>query len=78
MRETNETGKAQDEAADSDNSPTPAEVLDWIRVWLTHPNRDRSKFSDIAIVVLTVVIAAFAGWSAWIFEANLARCTTPR
>ena len=57
---------------------TPTQVIEWIRIWLTHPNREQSKFTDIAIVILTLLIAVAAFWSACIFQGQLneARKTT--
>jgi hypothetical protein len=55
----------------SDNPPTPNEMLEWVHTWLTQPNRERSKFTDIALVILTLIIAGAALWSAFIFQGQL-------
>jgi hypothetical protein len=50
---------------------TPTEVLEWFRVWLIHPTRERSKFTDVVMAVLTLLIAGSAIYSAWVFQAQL-------
>jgi len=68
------SARHQDELHDDNNSQrdyTPAEVIDWIRVWLTQPNRERSKFTDILLVILTLLVAVAGFWSAFIFQGQL-------
>jgi hypothetical protein len=50
---------------------TPTEAIEWLRIWLTQPNRERSKFSDIAMVALTVLVAIAAFWSVYVFQGQL-------
>jgi hypothetical protein len=56
------------------NPPTPSEFLDaafyWLRHWWNAP-REKSKAADWAMVGLTVLIAAAAFWTAFIFEDQL-------
>jgi|SRR5581483_6429967 len=70
-RATDEDALASDR---DENAPTPSEFLKLIRNWLEHywdAPREASRWTDLAMVVLTVLIAAFAGWSAWIFQGQL-------
>lgn len=57
-----------------DNSPSPSEILAIFLNWLQHywdAPREKSKWTDIATVALTLLIAVAAFWSAWVFQAQL-------
>src|SRR5581483_9072814 len=72
-RATDEDALASDR---DENAPTPSEFLKLIGNWLEHywdAPREASRWTDLTMVVLTVLIAAFAGWSAWIFQGQLAQ-----
>jgi hypothetical protein len=71
MVETQKSGSRDDESKATEENYTPADFIEWVRAWLTQANRDRSKFSDIAMVVLTVFIVIAAFWSACIFQGQL-------
>jgi hypothetical protein len=61
-------------AADRDSNPTPSEVCGLVIGFLKHywdAPRQKSKWTDIATVVLTVLIAGAAIYSAFIFQAQL-------
>jgi hypothetical protein len=62
------------EASPADDPPTPSEVLAVILNWLRHywdAPRHKAKWTDGATVILTVLIAAAAIWSALIFQGQL-------
>ncbi len=57
-----------------DSVPAPSKILATIRDWLRRYRetpRDKSKWTEIATVILTLVIAGAALWSAWIFQGQL-------
>lgn len=61
-------------ANDGDNSPTPSEWLLLIRACLkrySESPQERPKWTDVATVILTLIIAAAAIGSAWIFQGQL-------
>ncbi len=69
-------------SGNGDHDPTPAEVLtvvvrwlrdygpDWLRRYW-EKERPKSKWHEIAMVVLTVVIAGASIYSAWVFQGQL-------
>lgn len=66
------------EKRDADPSEVLAVVLKWLRDygpnWLRHywdKERPKSKWHEIAMVILTVLIAGAAIYSAWIFQGQL-------
>jgi hypothetical protein len=64
----------QSKAEDTDRQPSPAEVRDVFLIWLRNywnAPRQKSKWTEIATVVLTLLIAGAAFWSAWIFQGQL-------
>lgn len=68
-------------ADDGDREPTPGEVLTLVGKWLRHRLRlsaDKPKWTDVITAFLTVLIAAAAIVSAWLFQGQLteARKTT--
>jgi hypothetical protein len=71
MTQEQEIEQTEDKNDGTEQNYTPADVVEWVRIWLTHPHRDRSKFTDIVMVVLTVLIFAAAFWSALIFDGQL-------
>lgn len=59
---------------DSDNPPSPSESLAALVKWLRHYwdiPREKSKWTEAANVILTLLIAIAAFWSAWIFQGQL-------
>jgi hypothetical protein len=76
------TAAPKDESNNSERDPTPSEVLAIILRWLREygPNwlrrywdkeRPKSKWHEITMVILTVVIAGAAIYSAWVFQGQL-------
>jgi hypothetical protein len=63
----------QHEYKDSDYSPTPAEMVRRLTLFLRgfHLNREKPKVTDWLTVTLTVVAAMAALVSAWIFQGQL-------
>jgi hypothetical protein len=64
----------ESESDSQENAPTPSEMLGgfvhWIRGYWNAP-RQKSKWTEIVTVFLTLIIAAAAIWSAWIFQGQL-------
>ncbi len=57
------------------NPPTPSEFIVLFRDWLIHywdAPREKSKWTDVGMILLTTGIAAAAFWSAWVFNNQLA------
>ena len=72
--ENKETAEPAKQSDDGDNPISPGEFSGLVRDWFQHywdVPREKSKRTDIATVVLTAMIAVFAGWSAWIFYEQL-------
>jgi len=68
------TDEPQINPKDSDKPPWPSEVLAAVLNWLRHywdAPRTKSKWTDIATVILTLLIAIAAFWSARIFQRQL-------
>ncbi len=47
--------KPKGEDPTAEHNYTRAEIIEWFHLWLTQPNRERSKFTVIVMVVLTGV-----------------------
>jgi hypothetical protein len=64
----------QGEANSTGSAPSPSEAiaifLDWLKHYWDTP-REKSKWTEVATVVLTLLIAVAAFWSAWIFNRQL-------
>ncbi|HSY65620.1 MAG TPA: hypothetical protein VK829_13540 [Terriglobales bacterium] len=56
-----------------DYSPTPTEMLRIVRACIRgfHWHREKPKVTDVAMAVLTLLVALAAFWSAWIFDGQL-------
>lgn len=70
--DSNET--PEHKARETDNSPTPSAVLEAALIWLRsfwNAPRQKSKWTEIVTVVLTLGIAVAAFWSAFIFQGQL-------
>jgi hypothetical protein len=48
----------------------PPEIREWLRRYWDAP-RTKSKWTDVATVILTAAIAGFAGWSVYVFDGQL-------
>jgi hypothetical protein len=81
--ENNDPAPAPQNTCEEHNrDPTPSEVLniasnwlrtvgpEWVRRWLDN-ERPKSPWTDICMVVLTIVIAVAAIYSAWVFQGQL-------
>jgi hypothetical protein len=69
MKSEGKPGEGKDQSGE--HNYTPADLVEWLRIWLTDPNRERSKFVDIGMLALTFIIAVAALVSAWIFQGQL-------
>ena len=61
--------------SDENNNPIlqdefTAAVVHWLRHWWDAP-REKAKWTDVALVLLTITIAIAAFWSAYVFVGQL-------
>src|SRR5207245_4758417 len=72
--ENKETAEPAKKSDDGDNPISPGEFSDLVRAWFQHywdVPREKSKWTDIATVVLMAITAVFAALSAWFFYEQL-------
>jgi hypothetical protein len=73
------TGNPQTDGNHGDNPQPPDEALAAVLKWLRHYwdiPRQKAKWTEIATVVLILLTAIAAFWSAWIFEGQLTEMHT--
>jgi hypothetical protein len=71
MENKEHSGESKQEQDGDQDWYTDDDVIEWIRTWLTQPNRKRSTLTEVAMVVLTLLVAIAAFWSACIFQSQL-------
>jgi hypothetical protein len=65
---------SEEQASYKEHFPTPSELSLIVTSWLKsywHAPRQKSKWTEVAVVVLTLGIAIAAFWSAWMFQEQL-------
>jgi hypothetical protein len=70
MDENEESSNRSGGFDQDDRSLLPPEIRQWLTRYWDSP-RLKSKWTDIATVILTAAIAVFAGWSAYLFDGQL-------
>lgn len=68
------SGLHEDDSSQEVEPPTPTEFIDAIVYWLKHwwdAPREKSKAADWLTAIVTIIVAAAAIWSAWIFQRQL-------
>jgi hypothetical protein len=70
MGDREDPGNSTSGSGYNDRPLLPPEIREWLKRYWNTP-RIRSKWTDVATVTLTAVIAAFAGWSIYVFDGQL-------